>query len=145
LLTPSKRWDTIGGYDDPGAWVRRVVANRAVSRWRRLGAEARALSRLGARRAEPLPDLDPPDDEFWAAVRDLPTRQAQAVALHYLDDLSTVDIARVLDIAEPTVRVHLFRGRRALAGALGLGAVSPTTEVVDAPPARTDADPENDR
>ena len=29
------RWGTVGGYDDPEAWVRRVAHNLAVSRWRK--------------------------------------------------------------------------------------------------------------
>lgn len=60
-------------------------------------------------------DQLPPDDSFWAALRSLPDRQAQAVALHYLEDLPVSEIARVLDIAEGTVKVHLHRGRLALA------------------------------
>lgn len=115
-----RRWDVIGRYDDPGAWVRRAVANRSVSRWRRRSAELRALTRLGARRAEPLPPLEPADHEFWAAVRSLPARQAQSIALRYLDDLSVAQIADVLDVAESTVRVHLHRGRLALAQKLRL-------------------------
>ena len=31
-----QRWRTVSGYDEPLAWVRRVVANLAASRWRRL-------------------------------------------------------------------------------------------------------------
>src|SRR3954454_5481450 len=32
-----RRWDALQSYDNRGAWVRRVVANRAVSWRRRLG------------------------------------------------------------------------------------------------------------
>src|SRR5689334_15162235 len=41
-----RRWDELRGYDKPGAWVRRAVANRAVSWRRRLRSEAAALTRL---------------------------------------------------------------------------------------------------
>lgn len=108
-------WDRIAGYDDPGAWVRRVVANLAVSRWRRLGAERRALTRLVGRRDEQPGDLEPRDAELWAAVRRLPEPQAMALALHYVDDLPVAEIARVLDCAEGTAKSHLFRGRQRLA------------------------------
>jgi DNA-directed RNA polymerase specialized sigma24 family protein len=43
-----RQWGRVGGYDDPGAWVRRVAANLAVSGVRRRLAEARALVRLTA-------------------------------------------------------------------------------------------------
>ena len=51
-------------------------------------------------------------------MRALPARQAQAVALHYLEDRSLAEIARILGCAEGTVKAHLHRGRRALADAL---------------------------
>jgi RNA polymerase sigma-70 factor (ECF subfamily) len=39
-----RRWDEVGRMDHPGAWVRRVVTNHAVSRFRRLGAEVVVLA-----------------------------------------------------------------------------------------------------
>jgi RNA polymerase sigma-70 factor (ECF subfamily) len=42
------------------------------------------------------------------------------VALHYLEDLSVADIARVLGCAEGTVKAHLHHGREALARRLPL-------------------------
>jgi len=113
-------WDRVGTLDAPVAWVRRAVANRAAGHARRAGREHRALARL-AGRPTPLVHLEPGDDQFWAAVRALPERQAQAVALHYLEDCSVAEIAAVLGCATGTVKVHLHRGRQALALALGLG------------------------
>lgn len=113
-------WDRIGGYDKPGAWARRVVANRAVSRGRRTGREQRALVRLASRPVETAIELEPEDDRFWEEVRRLPERQAQAVALHYLEDRTVAEISEILGCAEGTVKVHLHRGRLALARALGL-------------------------
>jgi RNA polymerase sigma-70 factor (ECF subfamily) len=113
FLAAHRRWSTI---DNPTAWMRRVISNRAVSRWRRRTREAEAFARLANRR-EPVM-LEPQDTEFWKAVRELPRRQSQVIALHYLDDLSVVEIASVLGIAEGTVKVTLSTGRRALARAL---------------------------
>ena len=93
------------------------MVNRSVSAVRRRVAEAKALTRLGARRELPgtLPE---PDDELWRAVRALPRRQAQVVALHYGDDRSIAQIAAILDCAEGTVKAHLHAARQALAKAL---------------------------
>jgi RNA polymerase sigma-70 factor, ECF subfamily len=118
FLAAHRQWHRIAGYDDPAAWVRRVVVNLSVSRVRRRVAEAKALTRFGGRREHPA-ELAPADAEFWAAVRRLPTRQAQAVALHYLDDLPLLAIAEILGCSEDTVKVHLHRGRRTLATTLG--------------------------
>ena len=120
FLAAHKAWGRISGYDRPGAWVRKVVANQAVSFIRRRTAEARALLRLGSWRQPQLPDLSAETEEFWRAVRTLPRRQAQVVALHYLEDLPVAEIATVLDIAQGTVKAHLHAARAALARALGL-------------------------
>ena len=118
FLAAHRSWDRIGGYEDPGGWVRRVVANRAVSRRRRLGSERRALARIQSRAPAPVADAPPADPEFWRAVRELPARQAQAVALHYLEDRSVAEIGEILGCAPATVKVHLHRGRLALADRL---------------------------
>lgn len=58
--------------------------------------------------------------EVWSAVRALPAKQAQAVALRYLEGWSIVDIAHAMECAESTVKVHLHRARKRLADRLGL-------------------------
>ncbi len=117
FLAAHHRWDDICTYDDPAAWVRRVCANRSVSLIRRRVSEARALTRLAGRRA--LPEELPPDaSSFWRAVRRLPGRQAQVVALRYLEDMAVAEIAVVLGCAEGTVKAHLHRARKTLAAEL---------------------------
>jgi RNA polymerase sigma factor (sigma-70 family) len=107
------------GYDKPEAWVRRVVVNLAVSSLRRTAAEARALARIGRRRRD-VAELPAADDEFWRAVRSLPRRQAQCVALRYFDDHSIDEIAAILEVDPATVRVHLHNARKSLARRLGV-------------------------
>ena len=113
-----RRWDRIAGYDNPGAWVRRVVVNLATSSLRRRTREARALTRLAWRRQPDRTEM-PTDDDFWRAVRALPRRQAQCVALRYLEDRTVDEIASMLGIAAPTVRVHLHTARSTLAARIG--------------------------
>jgi RNA polymerase sigma factor (sigma-70 family) len=115
-----RRWDEVGGYEQPGAWVRRVVSNLSTSFVRRRLAEARAMVKLGARSSEKPALLDESDAEFWHSVRALPKRQSQVIALHYLEDLSVAEIAETLNLAQGTVKTHLHRGRMQLAGKLGL-------------------------
>jgi RNA polymerase sigma factor (sigma-70 family) len=110
-----RRWAEI---DVPDAWVRRVVANYAASHWRRRSRETAALVRL-ASRPSPIA-LTTEHDAFWRTVRALPRRQAQVVALRYVDDRSLTEIAKVLDIAEGTVKATLSHAHKALARSLSL-------------------------
>jgi RNA polymerase sigma factor (sigma-70 family) len=114
MLAAYRKWDVVARLDVPVAWVRRVCANRSVSMLRSRAVEARGLLRLSARQSH----SEPVTEEyaaFWAQVRRLPRRQAQVIALHYLYDLGVAEIATTLGCAEGTVKVHLFRGRAALA------------------------------
>lgn len=54
-----------------------------------------------------------------AALRSLPPRQREAVALRYLGGLSEQEVADALGCASGTVKSHLHRGVAALRGALG--------------------------
>jgi RNA polymerase sigma-70 factor (ECF subfamily) len=97
-----------------------VVANLSVSAFRRRMVETKALARLALTRSEPLPDLGAADPAFWAAVRSLPRRQAQVVALFYLEDRPIADVGEILGMTPGTVKRHLHDGRKALARKLDL-------------------------
>jgi RNA polymerase sigma factor (sigma-70 family) len=123
FVVAHRQWGRVGGYDDPGAWVRRVAANLAVSAVRRRLVEARALVRLAAHRQEqPYAALPGEDGDFWRVVRRLPRRQAQAVALVALGDLSTAEVAATLGCSQRTAQVHLQKARATLIQRLGLPA-----------------------
>ena len=111
FMAALEEWNDL---NKPAGWIRTVVVNRSKSAWRRKSAENRALARLDAevRVGDSLPE---DTEEFWGEVRRLPRRQAQAIALFYLEDRPVAEIAEVLGCEESTARVHLMRGRRTLA------------------------------
>jgi RNA polymerase sigma-70 factor (ECF subfamily) len=120
MIAAHRNWSRVAGFDNPATWVRRVVLNRAASRFHRGKAELRALIRLPSLRSDRVEPLDHEAQEFWETVRSLSERQAQAIALRYLDELSTAEIAEVLGCSPSTVKVHLHRGRKELARRLEL-------------------------
>jgi RNA polymerase sigma-70 factor (ECF subfamily) len=122
FIAAHRNWDKVGAYEKPEAWVRRVVSNLSVSRFRKRTTEMKALTRLAGFRNETsvLPALPSEAEEFWATVRKLPKRQAQVIALHYLDDLPVTEIAEILECSPNTVKVHLHKGRKKLADRLGV-------------------------
>jgi RNA polymerase sigma-70 factor (ECF subfamily) len=115
-----RHWPKVSGYDRPGAWLRRVTINLALSRRRRFQRELTMLKRtaatLGPPHEEPLPGSD---DEVWQAVRTLPPKQRAAIALFYQEDLSTADIADALGCTVSTATSHLSQARAKLAVLLG--------------------------
>ncbi len=126
LVRAYRRWDRVGRLDKPGAWLRRVTINLALSNRKRAATELKARLRIGPQRT--LSPAPADHDHVWAAVRSLPGQQRAAIALHYLEDRPVAEIAEILDCAESTAKVHLHRGRTSLADLLS-------------PPAETDTDP----
>lgn len=119
FLAAYRNWDRVASLDNPAAWVNRVAANRSTSVFRKNLNEAKALLRLSHQHVD-YPTLDDSDLAFWRAVRRLPKRQAQSIALFYVNDLSVADIAVVLGCSEGSVKTHLSRGRHSVAHELEL-------------------------
>jgi RNA polymerase sigma-70 factor (ECF subfamily) len=113
------RWVRVSQYESPEQWLRRVVLNRSLSALRRRAVEVRLLARLSRQRERHV-EVPSAEGEIWRAVAALPKRQAQAIALMFVDDLSVGEIASVLECDETTVRTHLRRARQSLAQRLSL-------------------------
>lgn len=119
MLVTYRRWSQIAVLDNPAGYVRGICLHQGVSLTRRHIVERRALQRYAARpsaRVEPM-TLD--SERFWAEVRRLPRRQAQAAVLFYALDLPVAEVAATLGCAEGTVKAHLSRARAQLAVRLG--------------------------
>ena len=114
------RWRRLGSHPAPAAWVTTTALN---------------VARRQLRRRPPVPPPDPGvgtgEDRVAVveAIRRLPPRQQEAVALHYLLDLTVADTAAAMGIDEGTVKTHLSRARESLAQALDDPATDPTEEL----------------
>src|SRR4051794_5611153 len=88
------RWDTVGRYDAPEAWVRRVAMRLAANAFRRARRQAALLVRLG-----PQPgrvELEGGDRALLEAMAALPRRYREVLVLHHLVDLPVEQVAREL-------------------------------------------------
>jgi RNA polymerase sigma-70 factor (ECF subfamily) len=110
-------------------WFYRILVNACLDHKRRGRWWTRLVTRDADRDAEqslverqPAPGPDPGDQvseaqtmaRLWSAVHRLSAQQRAAVILYAQEHLSTAEIAEVLRVAEPTVRVHLHRAVVAL-------------------------------
>ncbi len=120
LLVAYRRWKAIGAMRSPVGYVRGICLHKAVTVARRRTLERQVWGRVAVRSTAAADGLPPDSSHFWDAVRRLPRRQAQVVALYYALDLPVGEVADVLDCAEGTVKAHLHRARSALAVSLAM-------------------------
>lgn len=116
MTVAADRWAEISRYDKPGAWVRRIAINLALTRKRRRQTETRLLGRF--RSTEHTEDRHG-DPEVWAAVEQLAPRQRAVIALHYLEDRPVAEIADILEITVSAATSNLHKARTNLASILG--------------------------
>lgn len=107
-----RKWDEIAELDKPGAWVRRVLINLALSRRRRAAREAAAL--LGLRPTRPSMFATETNSPVLELLAELPPRQRAVISLHYIEDLPVDDVADIVGVAPSTVRTHLDTARQTL-------------------------------
>ena len=114
------KWRTVGQYDDPVGWIRRVAINRLKDGYRRDARKERAVTRLGNSTEWAAPGPEPDTSADLADVlAELPRQQRLAIAFYYLDSLSVAETAAALGVSEGAVKFHLHQGRERLRAVLG--------------------------
>jgi len=114
----------LGGYDDQrpfGAWfyaVLRNVARTTISKDGRRAALA-SLTLVESEPAAPVAEDPVLVGDFERALGQLPPMQQACIRLCEVEGFTSVEAARMLGIAEGTVRTHLHRARATLRGAMG--------------------------
>ncbi len=109
------RWNTISTYDDPEAWVRRILHNLCISEWRKRGRRSDGSS-------GPARVVQPPGEDHLVlleALRSLSPDQAKALVLHDGLGFTAAEIAADMSVPEGTVRSWITRARSHAASALG--------------------------
>jgi RNA polymerase sigma-70 factor (sigma-E family) len=104
-------WRKVRQHPAPRAWVVRTALNAHVSWWRRHRREQPLVDHEKAATTVTHPVLD---SSLLTALRRLPVRQREVIALRLLLDLDTATTARVLGMPGGTVASHLHRGLAAL-------------------------------
>jgi RNA polymerase sigma-70 factor (ECF subfamily) len=104
-------WGKVRRHAAPRAWVVRTALNLGVSWWRRRYLEVPLADHDAAAPPGPADRVDP---SLIAALRRLPARQREVLALRIFLDLDTETTAKVIGIAPGTVMAHLSRAVAAL-------------------------------
>ena len=105
LLAVMARWSRV---EQPEAYLRRVMVNHLVSRWRRRRV-VEVLTAVLPDRAGPQeqPELR---DEVWQALHRLPARMRAVLVLRYWEDLSEERTAEALGCSVGSVKSQASRG-----------------------------------
>jgi len=104
------------------AWLVRTLVNLCRDRYRRLGVRSRAAVEIRREERETAPRH--PEEAavaratVQAALARLSPRRRAVVVLHELEGVAVREVARLLGVAEVTVRWHLLAARRDLASLL---------------------------
>jgi len=110
------RWRSLEQPDKALAYLRQTVVNQARSVLRHRGV--RAQHPPAVQPDHPGADVQTLDAErrthILQALRELPDRQREVLALRYYLDLSEAEIADTLGISRGAVKSHAFRGVSAL-------------------------------
>jgi RNA polymerase sigma-70 factor (sigma-E family) len=111
-----RRWDKLRDVEAAAAYARTSVVNLSRSFLRRKLLEIRHRTRRGGDAVE----IDPADRiDLLGAVRRLPGRQRECIALRFYADLSESETARTLGISVGTVKSQTHKALRRLEQMMG--------------------------
>lgn len=116
FVTALRKRSQLGRVNNPEAWVRKVALNSVRHRWRHASVVRRYEAKVPGPQG-PV-EVGPEHVAIVTALEEVDADQREAVVLHYLADMSVVDIATQLGIPEGTVKSRLSRARDRLAGLL---------------------------
>lgn len=100
LIKAVGHWKRIG--ENPEPWLRTVMVNDHISRWRRHRGREHLTERLPDRATAGV-DQDR-DLSLASALRSLAPRQRAVIVLRYYEDLTETETARVLGVSVGTVK-----------------------------------------
>ena len=108
FIQADRRWRTVGRYDDPAAWIRRVAINRLRNHRRNRLRRAEIVAAIRPLAPEDLTDalLD-----LRRALADLPEKQRVAVCLHHIAGVPVDEVAATLEVSPGTVKSNLHDAR----------------------------------
>ena len=131
FLRAHRERETVKDPEATLAWLYRIATNVALDRLRQRKSLATRVSKVD------LADIDPPDpgersleqildqDQMSACVHrflvDIPDTYRSVILLHDMQGLTGSEIAAMLKVPLPTVKIRLHRARRRLKTALEAG------------------------
>jgi RNA polymerase sigma-70 factor (sigma-E family) len=127
LAKSMRRWHR-SRPDEPMAYVRKVMVNTHVTRWRRWGSRVQLGDVPDAAADDARLQRSHDRDALRRALAGLPPRQRAVLVLRYLEDMPDEEIAMLLGCQPATVRSLAFRGLAAVRPLLADGLPGPAED-----------------
>lgn len=125
FLAAYKGLSRYSGRAELSTWLWSIAYRRAVSYLRKNRRQWQLKAELdeqiaGDKEQEPAMAIQSRDTGkiVWEAVERLPKLWAMAIILYYREEKSIIDIAKIMQAKENTIKTSLFRARRRLKKAL---------------------------
>lgn len=116
FLAALKAWQEFPADGKVEAWLVTIAHRKAIDVTRARARQPVPVGEITDRAPAPTPDGR--TDELWEAVRQLPERQRQTVAYHYLGGLKYAEIAELLGGTTEAARKAASDGIRSLRAAV---------------------------
>ena len=113
FLSALRSYPRLRADSDVRAWLLTIAHRKAIDRFRSRGRQPLPTGAVDDLAGTQRADGDG-DDELWARVRPLPTKQRLAVGYRFGADLSYADLAALLECSEPAARRSVHEGVRTL-------------------------------
>jgi RNA polymerase sigma-70 factor (ECF subfamily) len=127
FLSAFRKFDTFSGRSSVFSWLYTIMLNKHRDHCRRIkllkrrgfvrtGADPEPTKTVTTGSPSPYAELAKSEKSelLRKAVYRLPIKLREVVAMHYFDDLSLSEVAKILDCNLETVKSRLFRSRKRL-------------------------------
>lgn len=112
-------WEKLWQLKEPKffrTWMTRILINNCKNMIR----NKRGISLVETMPEEPVQERNYENAEWIEALNTLPKKYRLVMVLYYVENFNTVEIGKMLEMSESTVRSRLARGRKKLAGVFGI-------------------------
>ena len=110
FVSAYEKWEEVRNFESSAGWVTKVAINNAKRSFRVRHRKVRHAHGQTTQQTTD-PEIEP---DLWDAVKQLPQRQREALALRYVEDMSQAQVAAHLGVAEGTAAASLNHARKNL-------------------------------
>jgi len=115
FLAALRAWPTATDDGRLDRWILRIASRKAIDHHRRAAGRPHPVHAVPEATGDAV---EPPDDELWSAVGDLPDAQREAVLYRFALDLTYAEVGALMGSTPETARANVYQAMKKLRGVL---------------------------